>query len=193
MTVISNKGVVLKAYPKGMPKVDEHFELVDRTIDIENLNLGDNEFVLRNLYLSLDPYVRLTLKEPVSEPEHEQPVNNAPSRQLVQIGQIITGAGVSEVVKTNNPKFKIGDLVYALYLGWEEYSHIKSDATSAFLFINKDLLKDIPLSYFASFLKRGGLAPYASLKYIGKPKEGETIFVSVCEEIFCSYLNFSLR
>ncbi|CAB4395698.1 unnamed protein product [Rhizophagus irregularis] len=176
MTIISNKGVVLKAHPKGMPKVDEHFELVDRTIDIENLKLGENEFVLRNLYLSLDPYVRLTLKE--HEPKHERTINKASKKQLVQIGQIIIGAGVSEIIKTNNPNFKVGDLVYALNLGWEEYSHIKSDATSSFFFINKDLLKDIPLSYFASFIKRGGLAPYASLKYIGKPKEGETIFVS---------------
>ncbi|CAG8691188.1 uncharacterized protein OCT59_011949 [Rhizophagus irregularis] len=176
MTIISNKGVVLKAHPKGMPKVDEHFELVDRTIDIENLKLGENEFVLRNLYLSLDPYVRLTLKE--HEPKHERTINKASKKQLVQIGQIIIGAGVSEIIKTNNPNFKVGDLVYALNLGWEEYSHIKSDATSNFFFINKDLLKDIPLSYFASFIKRGGLAPYASLKYIGKPKEGETIFVS---------------
>ncbi|PKK68891.1 NAD(P)-binding protein [Rhizophagus irregularis] len=155
MTIISNKGVVLKAHPKGMPKVDEHFELVDRTIDIENLKLGENEFVLRNLYLSLDPYVRLTLKE--HEPKHERTINKASKKQLVQIGQIIIGAGVSEIIKTNNPNFKVGDLVYAL---------------------NLDLLKDIPLSYFASFIKRGGLAPYASLKYIGKPKEGETIFVS---------------
>ncbi|PKC58658.1 hypothetical protein RhiirA1_470647, partial [Rhizophagus irregularis] len=66
MTVKSNKGVILKAYPKGIPEVDENFELVHRTIDIESLNLKENEFVLRNLYLSIDPYVRITLQDPTS-------------------------------------------------------------------------------------------------------------------------------
>ncbi|GBB90889.1 hypothetical protein RclHR1_00180027 [Rhizophagus clarus] len=94
MTVISNKGVILKAIPNGMPKVDEHFELVHRTIDIENLKLGENEVVLKNLYLSLDPYIHLTFEEP---------------------GPTVYG---------------IGDLVYAttINVGWEEYSHFKSDA-----------------------------------------------------------------
>jgi NADPH-dependent curcumin reductase CurA len=53
MTVVTNKGVIFKAIPKGIPKADEHFELAHRTIDIKNLNLGENDIVLRNLYLSV--------------------------------------------------------------------------------------------------------------------------------------------
>ena len=48
------------------------------------------------------------------------------------------------------------------------------------MLVNKELLKDTPLSYHASFLRFGGLTSYASLIDIGKPKEGETIYVSVC-------------
>ena|SRR5438034_8521257 len=106
MTVVSNKGVIFKTIPKGIPKADEHFELARRTIDIKNLNLEENEFVLRNLYLSLDPYIRLTLKEP-------DPTSvDTPLKNKVPVGQIITGLGVSEIVKTNNPNYKVGDLIY---------------------------------------------------------------------------------
>ncbi|PKB93551.1 hypothetical protein RhiirA5_440971, partial [Rhizophagus irregularis] len=45
----------------------------------------------------------------------------------------------------------------------EEYSHIKSDFAAIFSPINKESLKDIPLSYYASLLRMGGLTPYASL------------------------------
>ncbi|RIA91068.1 hypothetical protein C1645_805398 [Glomus cerebriforme] len=162
MTVISNKGIIFKSIPKGMPKVDENFELIHRTIDIENLNLGENELVLKNLYLSLDPYTRFyNLNNPAL------------------VGQIITGFGVSEVVKTNNPNYKVGDLVNSYgRIGWEEYSHVKADVTSDFIPIKKELLKGIPLSYRVSLLNVGGLTSYGSLMVVGKPKEGETIFVS---------------
>src|SRR6266498_2332802 len=99
MTIVSNKGVIFKAVPKGIPKVDEHFELANRTIDIENLKLGENEFLLRNLYLSLDPYVRSTLRE--SHIKSYMPA--------VPIGHIITGVGVSEVIKSNHSNYKVGD------------------------------------------------------------------------------------
>jgi NADPH-dependent curcumin reductase CurA len=104
MTVKSNKGVILKAYPKGIPEVDENFELTHRTIDIECLNLEENEFVLRNLYLSIDPYVRVTLHDPA--------LNFMKHGKMISTGQVISGLGVSEVVKTNNPNYKVGDLVY---------------------------------------------------------------------------------
>ncbi|GBB90893.1 hypothetical protein RclHR1_00180031 [Rhizophagus clarus] len=169
-----------------MPKVDEYFEF-------ENLNLGENEFVLRNLYLFLDPYVRLTLKEP--EPEREQPINKAPSRKLVQIGQIIVGAGVSEVIKTNNPNFKVGDLVYALFLGWEEYSHIKSDAATSFLPINKDLLKygeTIFISAAAGFVGQlvGQIAKIKGMKVVGSAGSDEEVDYLLNELKFDAAFNY---
>ncbi|RIA91067.1 hypothetical protein C1645_805397 [Glomus cerebriforme] len=173
MTIVSNKGVILKAIPKRTPKADEHFGLVHRTIDIKNLNLEKNELVLRNLYLSLDPYIRFTLKEP----EPVQTDQTVPLKQSVPIGQVISGFGVSEVVKTNNLNYEVGDLVHAP-VGWEEYSHIKSSIVPAITLIEKESLKEVPLNYYASLLKFGGLTSYASLIAIGKPKKGETIYIS---------------
>ncbi|CAI2198475.1 5986_t:CDS:1, partial [Funneliformis geosporum] len=100
MSPVTNKGIIFKAIPEGLPKSDVHFELVHRTIDIENLKLGENDFILKNLYLSLDPYIRMTLREP-----H---IKSFMPPQI--IGHVLNGVGVSEVVKSNNPTHKIGDL-----------------------------------------------------------------------------------
>nr|AXN56965.1 alkenal double bond reductase [Marchantia paleacea] len=160
----SNKGVNFKAIPKGLPKADEHLELVHRTIDIENLKLDENEIVLRNLYLSIDPYIRVTLREP----------HIKSSLPLSQVGQIINGLGVSEVVKSNSPTYKVGDLVYGS-IGWEEYSRVPG---VDYKLIDKKSINEIPLSYHIGILNMGGLTCYASLTTIGKPKKGETIYIS---------------
>ncbi|CAG8692816.1 7219_t:CDS:2 [Funneliformis mosseae] len=173
MSTVSNKGIIFKAVPEGLPNSNVHFEVVHHKIDIKNLKLGENDFILRNLYLSLDPYVRLTMKE-----SHIDPV--MPSQA---IGHVLSGIGVSEVVKSNNPNLKVGDLVYGL-IGWEEYTHIKTDAKKIndihFKNINyhKKLLKEVPLSYQISLLQLSGLTPYGSLMALGKPKAGETIYIS---------------
>ncbi|CAG8463953.1 3398_t:CDS:2 [Funneliformis caledonium] len=173
MSTVSNKGIIFKAVPEGLPNPNVHFEVVHHKIDIKNLKLGENDFILRNLYLSLDPYVRLTMKE-----SHIDPV--MPSQA---IGHVLSGIGVSEVVKSNNPNLKVGDLVYGL-IGWEEYTHIKTDAKKIndihFKNINyhKKLLKEVPLSYQISLLQLSGLTPYGSLMALGKPKAGETIYIS---------------
>ncbi|CAI2197764.1 3763_t:CDS:2, partial [Funneliformis geosporum] len=89
----------------------------------------------------------------------------------------------SEVVKSNNPTHKIGDLVYG-FIGWEEYTLIKAGAKrindAPFKNVNyhKKLLKEIPLSNQVSVLQISGMTPYGSLMTIGKPKAGETIYIS---------------
>ncbi|CAI2165692.1 11064_t:CDS:2 [Funneliformis geosporum] len=173
MSAVSNTGTIFKAIPEGLPNPDVHFEVIHRTIDIKNLKLDENDFILRNLYLSLDPYVRLTMREP--QIDSYMPSN--------LIGHIMSGIGVSEVVKSNNPNHKVGDLVYG-FIGWEEYTHIKTDAKSTndyhFKNINyhKKLLKEIPLSYQVSLLQFSGLTSYGALMLLGKPKAGETIYIS---------------
>ncbi|GES73051.1 NADP-dependent oxidoreductase [Rhizophagus clarus] len=153
MTVISNKGVILKAIPNGMPKVDEHFELVHRTIDIENLKLGENEVVLKNLYLSLDPYIHLTFEEP---------------------GPTVYG---------------IGDLVYAttINVGWEEYSHFKSDAAFTLKHVNKELLKDTPLNYHISLFNTLKLK---GLRVVGSAGSDEKIDFLLNELKFDAAFNY---
>ncbi|CAG8606305.1 8112_t:CDS:2 [Funneliformis caledonium] len=173
MPAVSNNGIIFKAIPEGIPQPDVHFELIHRTIDIENLKLGKNDFILRNLYLSLDPYIRTTLREPHSE-------SFLPPQR---IGHVISGLGVSEVIKSNDHNHKVGDLVYG-FIGWEEYTHIKTDENRInsvpFKNINyhKKLLPEIPLSIQHSAFQLSGLTAYGSLMALGKPKAGETIYIS---------------
>lgn len=59
--VVSNKGIVSKVIPTGCPVIGEHLEVIDRTIDIENFQLGKNELLLKNVYIS---YMRKRMREP---------------------------------------------------------------------------------------------------------------------------------
>ena len=70
-----------------------------------------------------------------------------------------------------------------MYTGWEEYSKISPEAAKRGLFY-KPYLKNgvdngIPLSHFLGILGIPGLTAYVGLFMIGKPKKGETIFISV--------------
>ncbi|GBB90888.1 hypothetical protein RclHR1_00180026 [Rhizophagus clarus] len=179
MTIVSNKGVILRAIPKEIPNVDEHFELVHRTIDIENLELEENEVVLKNIYLSLDPYLRIII------------INNPES-----VGKIVVGYGLSKVVKTNNPSYKVGDLVYAstVNIGWEEYSHFKSDAAFTLKHVDKELLKDTPLNYHAAAGSIGQLvgqiAKIKGLKVVGSTGSDEKVDFLLNELKFDAAFNY---
>ena len=68
-------------------------------------------------------------------------------------------------------------------LEWEEYTKISSDAAKQGLFhkqhLKNALDNDIPLSYFLGLLGMPGYTAHFGLSTIGKPKQGETIFISV--------------
>ncbi|CAG8469005.1 6578_t:CDS:2 [Dentiscutata erythropus] len=114
----SNNGIIFKAIPDGYPVIGEHIELVTREIDIENFPLADGDILVKNQYLSLDPYMRGRMR---------------------------------------NPQIK---------------SYVKSYE------IGKALEGHVPKSYFIGLLGMPGFTAYIGLNKIGKPKEGETIFIS---------------
>lgn len=98
---VSNKGVLFKAIPTGLPVIGEHFEVVDRTIDIVNFKLGENELLLKNAYISLDPYIRERMREPHIE-SYIPPFH---------VGKIMVGDGTSVVIKSTHPQYHEGDIV----------------------------------------------------------------------------------
>ncbi len=99
--VVSNKGVIFKATPTEFPVIGEHFEVIDRTIDIENFELGENELLLKNVNISLDPYVRARMREPNTD-SYIPPFH---------VGKIMNGDGTSVVIKSTHPKYHEGDIV----------------------------------------------------------------------------------
>ena len=120
---------------------------------------GPREVLVRVVYLSLDPYMRGRMRDAAS---YAPPVG---------IGEVMTGGTVGEVVKSNHPDFKVGDIVEDR-LGWQEYAVgsgpnlRRIDASLA------------PISTANGVLGMPGMTAYFGLFDVGQPKAGETVVVS---------------
>lgn len=150
---MQNKEIRFASRPTGLPTA-ENFQFVDS----ETPSLGDDEVLLRSLYISVDPYLRGRMREGKS---YVAPF---------EIGQVIESGGVGEVVESRSPSFKPGDLVSG-YLGWRLYNVANA----------KQLMRTIPgvsPSTALGVLGIPGLTAYFGLLDIGKPQEGETVVVS---------------
>ncbi|XP_043693775.1 2-alkenal reductase (NADP(+)-dependent)-like [Telopea speciosissima] len=158
--VVSNKQVLLKDYVVGIPK--ETDMVLSTGIIKLKAPQGSEAVVVKNLYLSCDPYMRSLLQK------HDR-FRFFPSYTP---GSVITGHTVATVVDSNHPNFKEGDLVWGI-TGWEEYSLITETN-----FLHKVEHTDVPLSYYTGILGMSGLTAYAGFHEVCSPKEGENVFIS---------------
>src|SRR5712672_1700087 len=149
-----NRQVLLKRRPTGAPTTAD-FDIADGPI----LDPGDDEALVRGIYLSLDPYMRGRISGARS---YAKPV---------EIGAVMEGRVVGQVERSRNPGFREGDYVYGGY-GWQLYSAVPA----------KDLIKldpnEAPLSTALGVLGMPGLTAYVGLSEIGRPQLGETVVVS---------------
>src|ERR1700674_5702806 len=95
------RSVVLKRRPRGEPVADD-FDIVEDAVP----TAGPGEVVTRTIWLSIDPYMRGRLRE-------EQTYAVA-----IQIGEVMTGETVGEVVDSAHPDFVPGDIVVGAR-GWQ--------------------------------------------------------------------------
>ena len=144
----------LAARPQGLPK-DSDFELAE--VDVGDP--GDGELVVRNAFMSVDPYMRGRMNDVKS---YVPPF---------QIGEPLYGAAVGEVVASRNERFTAGDWV-SHQLGWRELT--VSDGRGV---LKVDPSVAPPQAYL-SVLGMIGLTAYVGILDIAQPKEGETVFVS---------------
>ena len=147
------QSVVLKRRPSGEPSPDD-FEIVQDLIPEPN----PGEVVTRTLWLSIDPYMRGRLRE-------EQTYAVA-----IQIGEVMTGETVGEVVASADPRFAVGDIVVGSR-GWQTHSVTAADR----------LVKvpaGVPSSTYLGVLGMPGATAYAGVTEIIKPQKGQTIVVS---------------
>lgn len=119
---------------------------------------GDGEVLVRNVYLSIDPAMRGWMSDRKSY--------IAP----VEIGDVMRGLTVGEIVATRHPAHSVGTRVSAP-LGWQEYAVTDGDGLQT-------LPADQPLRLFLGPLGMTGLTAYFGLLDIGQPQEGETVVVS---------------
>ncbi len=101
-----NRQIVLKRRPNGMP-VPEDFAVAEAALP----EPGEGEVVLRGIYLSLDPYMRGRISGVRS---YARPT---------EIGEVIEGRVVGQVVRSRDPAFRDGDYASGGY-GWQLYSAV---------------------------------------------------------------------
>ncbi len=153
---MSNKNVqvTLANRPTGWVQ-ESDFKIVESDIP----KPGPGQVLVKNLFLSLDPYMRGRM-------------NAGPSYAAnVAIGQVMVGGTAGEIIESNNPTFKPGDSV-AGYFGWQQYG-VSNGAE-----LQKVDAKAVPLSAYLGAVGMPGLTAWWGLLDIGAPKEGETVVVS---------------
>ena len=154
MTSKTYRRVVLARRPPGEPAESDF-----RVEEVPIPEPGPREVLVRNIYLSLDPYMRGRMRDVAS---YAAPVG---------IGDVMTGGTVGQIVASNHPGFKAGDVVEER-LGWQEYGI--SSGTG----LRKIDPRLAPISTANGVLGMPGMTAYFGLLEIGKPKPGETVVVS---------------
>ncbi|WP_171240394.1 NADP-dependent oxidoreductase [Ruegeria sp. HKCCA5491] len=150
----TNRRIVLNERPVGLP--DEN-TLRMETTDVPTP--GENEMLIRTVYLSLDPYMRGRMNDAKSYAEP------------VAIGGVMTAQVVGQVVVSNLAGYEAGDYVLS-GSGWQDYAI--SDGTQV---INLGKTPQNP-SWALGILGMPGYTAYAGLLKIGEPKPGETVVVA---------------
>ncbi|KVP26952.1 hypothetical protein WJ85_33380 [Burkholderia ubonensis] len=150
----ANRRIVLNSRPAGAPTPDNF-----RTETGAVPTPGPGQVLLRTIWLSLDPYMRGRMSD---APSYAPPV---------ALGDVMVGGTVSQVVASNLPAYRAGDLVVDMG-GWQDYA--LSDGAGLFP-LGRDFAHP---SYALGVLGMPGFTAYHGLLKIGEPKAGETVVVA---------------
>lgn len=148
-----SREIRLASRPKGMP-TPENFAMA-------NVELGpprNGEVLVRNLFMSVDPYMRGRMNEGKS---YVSPFES---------GKPLGGGAVGEVVESKSEQFRPGDVVLSS-LGWREYFIAKPQELQA---VNPKIQ---PLSVYLGLLGMTGMTAWVGLN-LAEAQPGETVFIS---------------
>jgi NADPH-dependent curcumin reductase len=134
---------------------EDNFRLVESPLS----SPAEKQVLVRNHWLSLDPYMRGRMDEAKSYAKG------------AELGQVMVGGAVGEVLESRSPKFRPGDMVVGA-LGWQEFA--VTDART----VAKIDTSIAPASYYLGLLGMPGITAWIGLLDIAQPKEGETVVVS---------------
>jgi NADPH-dependent curcumin reductase CurA len=149
-----SREIRLARRPDGMPSPQD-FQLAETEVPAP----AEGQVLVRNIYMSVDPYMRgrMVVRESYVPP--------------FQIGEALSGGAVGQVVESKNTGFKTGDYV-SNFSGWKEW----------FVTSGGDLTKVdsalAPIQAYLGALGMPGLTAYAGLLKVGELKDGERVFVS---------------
>jgi NADPH-dependent curcumin reductase CurA len=151
---MKSREVQLKRRPPGQPSTED-FEIVD--VEVGEPEAG--EVLVRNLYVSVDPYMRGRMRDRKSY---------APPYAL---GETMTGGAVGRVVASKAPGLAPGDHVLSSY-GWREAFRCPADKVTP--------LGELaaPPSAYLGVMGMPGMTAYTGLLAAASLRDGETVFVS---------------
>jgi NADPH-dependent curcumin reductase CurA len=152
---MKTREVHLVARPQGWPN-PEDFAIVDAELTPPE----DGEVLVRNLFMSVDPYMRGRMNDAKS---YVPPF---------RLNEAMTGGAVGEVVSSRDPQFSEGDVVLH-DLGWRELAKGPGKR-----FRKLDPIEGVPLSAYLGALGMPGMTAYVGLLDIASMKRGDTVFVS---------------
>ncbi|MAN63600.1 MAG: NADP-dependent oxidoreductase [Parvibaculum sp.] len=154
MSNIISKEVQLAARPDGEPKESDF-----QTVEVSVGSPGAGEFLVQNLWMSVDPYMRGRMMDRES---YVPPF---------QIGETMDGGCIGKVIESNNENFAVGDYVNSMN-GWREF--YVTDG----LMVNKIDPAMGPIEANLGTLGMPGMTAYAGLFKVAGLKDGENVFVS---------------
>jgi NADPH-dependent curcumin reductase CurA len=153
MSKIESREIRLASRPKGIPTAANFTRA-----QIELKTLPDQHVLVRNLFMSVDPYMRGRMNDRKS---YVPPF---------EIGKALEGGAVGEVIESRSSEFKAGDAVVSNF-GWREY----------FIASPKDLhsvsRKVQPLSVYLGALGMTGMTAWVGLNLV-EVKAGDVIYIS---------------
>jgi NADPH-dependent curcumin reductase CurA len=150
----SNLRITLAARPQGWPEAD-HFRIEQAPLP----QPGAGQVLVRNRWLSLDPYMRGRMSDAKSYVEP------------VALGDVMPGGTVGEVVASNAPQLQVGDLVTGM-LGWQRYAVAEAGA------LRRIDAVGVPPQAFLGALGMPGVTAWYGLQQICRAQPGETVVVT---------------
>jgi len=151
----SHRVIKMASHPDGALD-DGDFELVDERVP----EPADGEALVRTLYLSLDPAIRVWM--------------NGIDTYVpgIHVGDVMRAGGLGEVVQSRSAAYTEGDLVFGM-MQWSEYCIARAGPDGMMT-----LPRQEPITAFLSVLGVTGLTAYFGMFDVAQPKEGETVVVS---------------
>ncbi len=150
----TQKQFQLSARPNGLPK-ESDFKLVEAPLAVPQ----QGEVLVKTTYLSVDPYMRGRI---TGVRTYADPVN---------IGDVMVGGTVGEVIESRDPNLQPGDFVAGAW-GWRD----RAVASGAWM--RKLDPQVAPVSTALGVLGMPGMTAYFGFLDLCHPKAGETVVVS---------------
>lgn len=148
-----NQQIILASRPEGWVTPD-NFTLIDAAVP----SPAPGQVLIKNHWLSLDPYMRGRISEAKSY------------ARGVNVGELMVGSTVGEVIASHSPEFAVGDTVLAA-TGWQLFAAMDARA------VTKIKTHDVSPSAYLSVIGMPGITAWTGLIDICQPKEGETVVV----------------